>query len=101
MLIVMVIRLLLVFVAFTVIASCSTGQLNSVPHEKKKEELVIYPDGTMMLNGRTMNKKDVVIYPDGRGGERAAVRVYVPIHPDFFRDTIPVQRKDVAVERRK
>ena len=84
-----------------IIASCTTVQTGSAPREKKKEVLVIYPDGTMTLNGRVMNKEDVVIYPDGYGGERAAVRVLVPIHPDFFRDTIPVERKDVEVERRK
>ena len=97
----MMMRILLMLVCLSVVASCATGQSGSEPRAVKKEVLVIYPDGTMMLNGRIMNKKDVVIYPDGRGGERAAVRVFVPIHPDFFRDTIPVQRKDVAVERRK
>ena len=97
----MIIRWVLSLVVVIMLASCSTGQTTIAPHEKKKEVLIIYPDGTMMLNGRVMNKQDVVIYPDGRGGERAAVRVYVPIHPDFFRDTITVERKDVAVERRE
>lgn len=95
------IRSVLALVVFIIMTSCSTGQTSSVPRERKKEVLVIYPDGRMELNGRTMNRKDVVIYPDGRGGERAAVRVYVPIHPDFFRDTIPVERKDIPVERRE
>lgn len=99
MLSVMIIRLLLVFVVIFTLASCSTIETAFAPREKKKEVLVIYPDGTMKLNGRTMNKEDVVIYPDGHGGERAAVRVLVPIHPSFFRDTIPVERKDVEVER--
>ena len=83
------------------VASCSTIQSTAdQPREKKKEVLIIYADGTMMLNGRVMNEKDVVIYPDGSGGERAAVRVFVPLHPDFFRDTIPVDRIEVDVERR-
>lgn len=94
-------RLILAFVISIMIASCGTWQTALTPPAKKKEVLVIYPDGTMMLNGRVMNRKDVVIYPDGHGGERAAVRVYVPIHPSFFRDTITVQRKDVEVERRE
>ena len=84
------------------VASCSTIQSTAdKPREKKKEVLIIYADGTMMLNGRIMNEKDVVIYPDGSGGERAAVRVFVPLHPDFFRDTIPVDRVEVEVERRE
>ena len=83
--------------------SCVTTQTTvGTPNEKKKEVLIIYADGTMMLNGRVMNEKDVVIYPDGRGGERAAVRVSAaPLHPDFFRDTIPVDRVEVEVERRE
>lgn len=95
------IRSVLAVAFFIIIASCSTGQTTNIPHAKEKEVLIIYPDGKMMLNGRIMSKRDVVIYSDGRGGERAAVRVYVPIHPDFFRDTIPVQRTDVPVERRE
>ena len=101
MLNVMIIRLFLAFAIFIMIASCTTVETAFAQHGKKKEVLVIYPDGTMKLNGRIMNKEDVVIYPDGHGGERAAVRVLVPIHPSFFRDTIPVERKDVEVERRQ
>jgi len=73
----------------------------SVPEKmavKEKETLVVYPDGKMELNNRGMNEEDVVIYPDGRGGERAAVKVRVPLHPDFYRDTIIVDRKPVAEE---
>lgn len=45
-----------------------------------------------------MPDQDVVIYEDGFGGERAAVRIRMePLHPDFFRDTIIVER--VRVER--
>ena len=47
-----------------------------------------------------MNKEDVVIYRDGRGGERAAVKLYIPRHPDVFRDTIAVERIDVPVKHR-
>ena len=59
---------------------------------KEKETLIIYPDGTMEFKNRGMDEKDVVIYPDGRGGERAAVKMSVPLHPDFYRDTIIVER---------
>lgn len=93
----MIVRSILLFVFTFVLVSC----ISSTPVEKKKEIMVIYPDGTMMFNGRIMSEEDVVIYPDGYGGERAAVRVIVPFHPDFFRDTITVERKEVVVERRE
>ena len=97
----MIARFLILLACVLTTVSCLTTETTvAKSHEKKKEILVIYADGTMMLNGRTMNKEDVVIYPDGYGGERAAVRVFVaPLHPDFFRDTIPVDRIDVEVER--
>lgn len=62
------------------------------------EILHIYPDGSMEFRGRPIPERDVVIYEDGYGGERAAVRIRMePLHPDFFRDTIVVER--VKVER--
>lgn len=62
---------------------------------KQPDVLTVQKDGTMVLNERTMNEKDVIIYPDGFGGERAAVRVRVPLKKsDFYRDTIRVQRED-------
>ncbi len=54
--------------------------------------LLIYEDGRMEFNSRFINEDDVVIYDDGRGGERAAVKVRVPIHSDFYRDSIVVVR---------
>ena len=39
-----------------------------------------------------VNEDEVVIYNDGRGGERAAIKVRVPIHSDFYRDSIVVVR---------
>lgn len=66
----------------------------------KPEVLHIYPDGSMRFRGRPIPERDVVIYEDGFGGERAAVRIRMePLHPDFFRDTIVVER--VRVEREK
>ena len=41
-----------------------------------------------------MPTKDVIIYPDGFGGEKAAVKLYTPFHPPFYRDHIVVERLD-------
>lgn len=81
------------------IASCGTMEKPAVTGEKKQEVLYIHSDGRMEFNGRFLNEEDVVIYEDGYGGERAAVRLRVPLHPDIFRDTITVERKYVPVER--
>jgi len=58
------------------------------------EILTVLSDGTMVFNQRTLNENDVVIYPDGIGGERAAIKIYVPYKTDFYRDSIRVQRED-------
>lgn len=58
------------------------------------EKLIIHADGSMEFRNRLMAAEDVVIYPDGFGGEKAAVRIRLePLHPDFFRDTIVVERR--------
>ena len=58
------------------------------------EILIVHEDGRMELGDRLMVADDVVIYPDGFGGEKAAIRVRLePLHPDFFRDTIIVERR--------
>ena len=56
------------------------------------EYLYVYDDGSMMFKERYLNDEDVIIYADGKGGEKAAVKVRVPIHPDFYRDSIIVVR---------
>ncbi|MDZ7736519.1 MAG: hypothetical protein U5P41_10725 [Gammaproteobacteria bacterium] len=55
--------------------------------------LYVYNDGTMKLNDRSVDPANVVIYPDGFGGEKAALKMRVPLHPDYYRDTIVVERK--------
>ncbi len=55
--------------------------------------LYIYDDGTMKLNDRHVDPDQVVIYHDGFGGERAALKMRVPLHPDYYRDTIIVERE--------
>lgn len=77
------------------LSACSgfpVQQARQVGHET----LIVYPDGSMEFNNRPIPGRDVVIYPDGYGGEKAAVRVHMqPLHPDFFRDTIVVERRSV------
>ena len=77
---------------------CTTQPVIGDSHLKAPETLTIYNDGSIEYKGRFVNKNDVVIYPDGFGGERAAVKVRVPLHPDFYRDTIHVRRVDSEVE---
>jgi hypothetical protein len=55
--------------------------------------LTIKKDGTMFFRERSMNEEDVIIYDDGFGGERAAIKVYVPFKEDYFRDSIRVYRE--------
>lgn len=55
--------------------------------------LYVYDDGTMKLNDRHVDPDHVVIYGDGFGGERAALKMRVPLHPDYYRDTIIVERE--------
>ncbi len=61
-----------------------------------EDKLIVYSDGTMIFRNRIYNEEDVVIYEDGFGGEKAAVKMLVPLHPDFYRDSIIVERKTSA-----
>ena len=84
---------LILLVVLGSIAACAS-QAPVKQTQKEPEILTIQSDGTMVFNQRTLNEEDVVIYPDGFGGERAAIKVYVPYKSDFYRDTIRVQRED-------
>ena len=79
---------------------CSTISNDYVALDQtdEPEMLIIYKDGKMEYKSRFVDQNDVVIYNDGRGGERAAVKVRVPIHPDFYRDSIVVVRVDNRME---
>ena len=78
-------------------AACSATKEPVVSTPADEDILYILPDGTMEFRGRIMDKKDVIIYEDGRGGERAAVRLIMPLHPDVYRDSITVDRVDLDV----
>jgi hypothetical protein len=78
--------------SLSLMSACSLSPESSIV-SKDPEILTIYPDGTMRLMGRPVAAEDIVIYPDGFGGERAAIKVRLdPLRPDFYRDTIIVQR---------
>lgn len=91
----------LTFVITLVISACNTMPVenNFSDIVESKETLYVYNDGRMRLNSRFLDTKDVVIYSDGQGGEKAAVKVRMPIHSDFYRDSILVVRVvDVSEE---
>jgi len=60
--------------------------------QKEPEILFVYDNGNMFFRDRPISQDDVVIYSDGFGGERAAIKVQVPAKPDFYRDSIVVER---------
>jgi hypothetical protein len=74
--------------------ACTTTPIttNVVASSDSRDTLFVYEDGRMEFNSRFVNDEDVVIYQNGRGGEQAAIKVRVPIHPDFYRDSITVVR---------
>jgi hypothetical protein len=76
------------------VAGCQSAPPVQQSAAAEPEILVVHPDGTMQFRDRLMSEEDVIIYADGRGGEKAAIRVRrEPLHPDFFRDTIIVERR--------
>ncbi len=103
----MMTRIIIFLLASLLIASCATAKKPVRTGEKEQEILYIYPDGTMVFKGRIKNKEDVVIYEDGRGGERAAIKIIVPLNPrsrfkkprhsHFYRDKITVERIEIDV----
>ncbi len=87
-------KLVLFIVAFLFCTGC-TSINSSRPITKyinDSETLYVYKDGRLQYKSRFLNEDDVVIYSDGRGGEKAAVKVRVPVHSDFYRDSIVVVR---------
>ncbi len=83
-----------ILVLLAALSGCASGLTVSRVDAKIPETLTIREDGSMWYRDRPLPERDVIIYPDGTGGEKAAVRVRVaPLHPDFFRDTIVVDRE--------
>ncbi len=80
-----------IFITIFLVACNNQTTINSVKSEPHK--LIIHTNGSMEFRHRLLPTDDVVIYQDGRGGERAAVKMYVPLHPDYYRDSIIVERR--------
>lgn len=97
----MIIRNICLILIYINLASCTGMPDMENTAGKENEILYVFPDGRYEFNGRTLNSDDVVIYRDGRGGERAAVKLVIPRHPDVFRDSITVERIDVPVEHKR
>ena len=95
-------RTIILLLTSVLMASCAAT--NQPVAEKDQDILHIYPDGKMVFDGRIMNEEDVVIYDDGHGGERAAIKLLIPLsryktqnHAELYRDTIIVDRKAIDV----
>ena len=79
---------------FLLLTACTREiMVRSSDQQKSPERLVVYADGKKVFKNRVLPDDDVIIYQDGRGGEKAAVKVYAPLHPSFFRDSIVVERR--------
>lgn len=78
--------------ALVLTGACGHNPANSTK-SSEADILTIYPDGSMTLMGKPVPVKDVLIYADGNGGEQAAVKLRIePLHPDFYRGNIIVNR---------
>jgi hypothetical protein len=76
------------------VGGCAGSQPAPVAEGGEPEILTVRGDGTLWFRNRPLPERDVIIYADGSGGEKAAVRIHMkPLHPDFFRDTIVVERE--------
>lgn len=90
-------------IVYIFISACSVDSVKEydlkASHSDKKDILYIFQDGKMKFRSRYLNKEDVVIYDDGRGGEKAAIKMLVPIYSGFYRDSIIVVRVDNEKEK--
>jgi hypothetical protein len=99
-------RIIIILLASLLTMACVAEKKPDVDVTQEQEEsrdvLYILADGTKMFKGRVMNDEDVVIYDAKQHGERAAIKIMMPLHPDAYRDNITVERTeiDVPVERK-
>ncbi len=75
-------------------AGCAANPPVARVDDALPEILTVREDGSMWFRERPIPERDVIIYSNGTRGEKAAVRIRMePLHPDFFRDTIVVERE--------
>jgi hypothetical protein len=90
----MIIRIQTSVIAIALSLALSACNQTTAQRTEKAEPDILHisPDGLMVFNDRVLPAEDVIIYPDGFGGEKAAVKLYAPYHPPFYRDSIIVRR---------
>lgn len=86
------IRLAILFAAVSCLVACTATRMAVVSAQDNNKTLYVLPDGTMEFKGRVVPNDDVIIYNDGRGGERAAVKLDLPLYSHAYRDSITVER---------
>ncbi|MEQ8288509.1 MAG: hypothetical protein RIB78_02175 [Gammaproteobacteria bacterium] len=96
-------RLTIIVLFASTLAACAPTRTAVVSAEDNNKTLYVLPDGTMEFKGRVVPGEDVVIYNDGRGGERAAVKLDLPLYNHAYRDSIIVERitLDMPVARKE
>ena len=86
---------LLTIVAISGLCACAMEPTPVAYDTHEPDVLTVYQDGTMEFRDRRLPEEDVIIYPDGFGGERAAIKMRVPLKDsDFYRDSIRVNREE-------
>ncbi len=85
-------KIAVLLLSLSFLTACTPTKLAVVSKEGDNKRLFVLPDGTMEFKGRVVPSEDVVIYNDGRGGERAAVKLDLPLYNHAYRDSILVER---------
>ncbi len=85
-------KVIFLLLSLSFLAACTPTKMAIVSKEGDNKRLFVLPDGTMEFKGRVVSSEDVVIYNDGRGGERAAVKLDLPLYNHAYRDSILVER---------
>lgn len=96
-------RLTIMLLCAGFLVACAPTREAVISAEDNNKTLYVLPDGTMEFKGRVVPSDDVVIYNDGRGGERAAVKLELPLYNHAYRDSIIVERitLDMPVARKE
>lgn len=88
-----------IIIVFMLAGLCLTACSNTMMTRSavaKPDKLKIYADGKMIFKHRPIPVSDVIIFSDGLGGEKAAIKMYPPFHPPFYRGSIIVERMNTG-----